>query len=131
MSNHDLQKPLETLPPMLNNVITEPVRKDLSRQRRNRNTCTLPLENIAEVLKVRVASAHNAVVELEGGNVGSAHNLVVGVHVAAHAVRAWVLYFNLEEVLWWAIDLFEALLARVWHCLHRCAVLVGASLVSS
>jgi len=33
-------------------------------------------------------------VELEGGDVGSADDLVVGVHVAAHAVRAWVLYLR-------------------------------------
>ena len=34
-------------------------------------------------------------------------------------------YLNLEEVLWWAIDLFEALLARVWHCLHGCGFLIA------
>jgi len=79
---------------MLNNIITKPIRKHLSRQRRNRNTGALPLENITEVLKVRVTSAHNAVVELEGGDVGSAYDLVVGVHVAAHAVRAWVFYLR-------------------------------------
>lgn len=98
-------------------------------------------------------------VELEGGDVGSAHDLVVGVHVAAHAVRArvlhlrWVLvgvvfgtegegrksavrcragglgaHLNFEEVLWRAIDLFEALLARIWHCLHRCGSLVARAL---
>ena len=33
-------------------------------------------------------------VELEGGDVGSAHDFVVGVHVAAHAVSAWVLYLR-------------------------------------
>ncbi len=27
-------------------------------------------------------------------------------------------YFYLEEVLWWAVDLFEALLARIRHGLH-------------
>jgi hypothetical protein len=34
------------------------------------------------------------VVELEGGDVGSADDLVVGVHVAAHAVRTWVLHLE-------------------------------------
>ena len=29
-------------------------------------------------------------------------------------------YFDLEEVLWRAIDLLEALLARIWHGLHGC-----------
>lgn len=28
----------------------------------------------------------------------------------------------LEEILRRAIDLLEALLARIWHCLHRCDV---------
>jgi hypothetical protein len=31
-----------------------------------------------------------------------------------------VTYFYLEEVLRRAIDLFEALLARIWHGLHSC-----------
>lgn len=67
--------------------------------------------------------------ELERGDVGSADDLVVGVHVAAHAVRTWVLHLDLEEVLWWAIDLFEALLARVWHCLHGCGSLEARACV--
>lgn len=29
-------------------------------------------------------------------------------------------YLYLQEVLWRAIDLFEALLSRIWHCLHDC-----------
>ena len=31
-----------------------------------------------------------------------------------------VTYLYLEEVLRWAIYLFEALLARIWHSLHDC-----------
>ena len=92
MPYHNLQKPLQALPSMLNNIVTKSIRKHLPRQRRNRNSSALPLENIAKVLKVRVTSAHNAMVELEGGDVGSADDLVVGVHVAAHAVRTWVLH---------------------------------------
>jgi hypothetical protein len=38
-------------------------------------------------------------------------------------------YLDLEEVLWWAIDLFEALLARVWHCLHGCGSLEARACV--
>jgi hypothetical protein len=34
------------------------------------------------------------VVELESGDVGSAYDLVVGVHIAAHAMRARVLYLR-------------------------------------
>jgi hypothetical protein len=40
-------------------------------------------------------------------------------------------YLDLEEVLWWAIDLFEALLARVWHCLHGCGFLEARACVLS
>jgi len=94
MSDHNLQEPLKTLPPMLNHIITETVRKYLARQRWNRNARTLPLEDVTEVFEVRVPSAHDAMVELEGGDIGSADDLVVGVHVAAHAVRAWVLYLR-------------------------------------
>jgi len=79
---------------MLNNIVAKAIRKHLPRQRRNRNSSALPLENIAEVLKVRVTSAHNAMVELERGDVGSADDLVVGVHVAAHAMRTWVLHLE-------------------------------------
>jgi hypothetical protein len=38
-------------------------------------------------------------------------------------------YLDLEEVLWWAIDLFEALLARVWHGLHGCGSLEARAYV--
>jgi len=113
---------------MLNHIITEAVGEDLSRQRWDRNARTLPLEDIAEVLEVRIASAHTAVTELEGWYVGAAYNLVVCVHITAHTVRARVPDFYLQEVLWWAIDLLEALLARIWHCLHLLR-LVAHSLV--
>jgi hypothetical protein len=52
MSYNNLQKPLKTLPSMLNNIITKPVRKHLPRQRWDRNTSALSLQNVAEVLKV-------------------------------------------------------------------------------
>lgn len=67
--------------------------------------------------------------ELEGWDVGYHVDLVVGVHVAAGAVGAWVAdlggfvrwfrghavlgsrYFYLEDVLWWGVELFVGLLA--------------------
>jgi hypothetical protein len=52
MSYNNLQKPLKTLPSVLNNIITKPVRKHLPRQRWDRNTSALSLQNVAEVLKV-------------------------------------------------------------------------------
>jgi len=58
--------------------------------------------------------------QFEGGYVGSAQDLVVGVHAAADAVGAGVFDFYLEEVFGWAIDLLEALLARIWYGLHCC-----------
>ncbi len=79
---------------MLNHIITKSIREHFARQWWDRNAGALSLQNITEVLEVRVASAHNAMVELEGGNVGSAHDLVVGVHVAANAMRTRVFYLR-------------------------------------
>lgn len=90
MTNNNLQEPLQALPPMLNHIITKAIRKDLSRQRWDRNSRAFPLKNIAEVLEIRISSAHTAVTELEGGDVGAAHDLVVCVHVAADSVGAGV-----------------------------------------
>ena len=79
---------------MLNHIIAKPVREDLSWQRGNRDSCRLALENVAEVLKVGITSANRGVAQLEGGNIGPAENLVVCVHVAAHAVGARVAYLE-------------------------------------
>jgi hypothetical protein len=40
-------------------------------------------------------------------------------------LEEWGAHLDLQEVLWRAIDLFEALLARVWHCLHGCGFLIA------
>lgn len=139
---------------MLNHIITESIREDLSGQWWNRDPCRLPLQDIAKVFKVRVAPPYTAVAELEGGNIGATYDLVVGVHIAAHPMGAWILYLGwgklklndsihdtaqgaeqqwqiylyLEKILRWSIDLFKALLSRVWHCLHDCGA-VARSLV--
>jgi hypothetical protein len=52
MPNNNLQEPLQPLPPMLDHIITEAIRKDLAGQRWDRNTRALPLENVAEILEV-------------------------------------------------------------------------------
>jgi len=122
MSDHNLQESLQALPPMLNHIITKSIRKDLSRQRWNRNPRRLPLQDIAEIFEVRVAPPYTTVAELEGGNIGTTYDLVVGVHAAAHSMCAWILDLYLEEILRWTVDLLKALLARVWHCLHDCGV---------
>ena len=76
---------------MLNHIVTKPICKNLARQRWDRNARRFPLEDIAEVLEIRVPPTHAAVAELERGDVGATEDLVVGVHVAAHAVGAGVL----------------------------------------
>jgi len=116
--NYNLQESLQAFSPVLNHIITESIRKHLSRQRWNRDSRRLSLQDVAEVLKVRVAPPHTAVSELEGGDIRTTYDLVVGVHTAAHSVRAWVLHLYLQEVLRRSVDLFEALLARIGHCLH-------------
>lgn len=103
---------------MLNNIIAESVCEDLSWQWWDCYTSTLTLKDVAEVFKVRVATANTAVAQLEGWDVGAALDLVGCVHVATDAMGLWVLDLNLEEVLWWAVDLLEALLTRIWHSLH-------------
>lgn len=90
MPGNNLQEPLQTLPTMLNHVIAEAVREHLARQRRDGNARALALEDVAEVFKVGVATAHNRVLELEGGDVGAADDLVAGVHVARCTVRLGV-----------------------------------------
>lgn len=67
---------------MLDNVIAKAVRKDLARQRRDGDARALALQDVAEILEVRVAAPHAAVLDLEGGDVRSAHDLVVCVHGA-------------------------------------------------
>ena len=75
---------------MLNHIITKPICKDLAGQRGNRDSRRLAFKNIAEVLEVGIAPADGGMAQLEGGDVGSAEDLVVGIHVTTHAMGAWV-----------------------------------------
>lgn len=141
MPHHNLQEPLQPLPPVLNHIIAKTVRKHLPRQRRYGHARRLALEDVAEVLKVAVAPAHGRVLELEGGDVGAAHDFVVGVHGARCAVGLGVFdlsggggdvrvggneedglggvnYFDFEKVFGGAVDFFKGLLAGVRHGLH-------------
>lgn len=90
MADDDLEELFQAGPPTLNHVIAEAVGEDLAGQRGDGHASALALEDVAEVLKVGVAAAHAALAELEGGDVGPAEDLVVGVHVAADAVGARV-----------------------------------------
>lgn len=94
MPHHNLQKSLQALSPMLNHIVTEPVRKDLAGQRWDSNARRFPLQNVAKILKVGIAAAHAAVSQLESGDVRAAEDLVVCVHVAAHAMGSGVLHLG-------------------------------------
>ena len=90
MSHHNLEELLQPGPAALDHVVTEPVGEHLARQRRDRHAGALPLQDVAEVLKVRVAAAHSRLSQLEGRDVGATYDLVVGVHVPADAVSSGV-----------------------------------------
>jgi len=72
MAHHNLQKPLQALPPMLNHIIAEAICKHFPWQRRDRHARRLALQDVAEVFEVAIAPPHAAVAQLEGGDVGSA-----------------------------------------------------------
>jgi hypothetical protein len=103
MANHDLQKPLQALPAMLNHIVAKPIRKHLSRQRRDRDARALALQDVAEVFEIAVPAAHAAVSQLEGRDVGPAEDLVVGVHATAHAVGTGIFDLRREGLVggWW------------------------------
>lgn len=109
MSHHNLQEPLQTFPPMLNHIVAKAVREHLAWQRWDRDPRALALQDVAEVFEVRVAAAHAAMAQLEGGDVGATYDLVVCVHAPTYAVRARVL--DLE----WGVSfvLMDAEVARL------------------
>lgn len=86
MSRDNLQEPLKSLASVLNDVVAESVGENLARQWRDSHARALALQDIAEILEIGVAAAHDRVLQLEGGDVGSADDLVGGVHVAGCAV---------------------------------------------
>lgn len=90
MADDNFEELLEPGAAALDDVVAEAVGEDLARQRGDRDACRLALEDVAEVLEVGVAAADGALAQLEGGDVGAADDLVVGVHGAAHAVGARV-----------------------------------------
>lgn len=104
MSRDNLQEPLQPLPSVLNDVVAEPVGKNLARQWGDSHSCALTLQDIAEVLEVGVAAAHDGVLQLEGGDVGSADDLVGGVHVAGSSVGLRVAHLS------------DRVRAGLWRC---------------
>lgn len=119
MSSDDLEEALQTLTTVLDDVVAESVGENLSGERGDRDARALALQDIAEILEIGVPAAHDGVFQFEGGDVGSAHNLVRRVHVARCAVSLRVADFYLEEVLGRSVDLLEGLLSRFWDGLHR------------
>lgn len=118
MADDDLEELLEAGAAALDDVVGEAVGEDLAGQGGDGDAGALALEDVAEVLEVAVAAAHAALAQLEGGDVGAADDLVVGVHVARGAVGARAAHLDLEEVLGRPVDLVEGLVARVRHRLH-------------
>lgn len=119
VSGDDLEEALQTFAAMLDDVVAEPVGENLPWQWGYRDTRAFALEDIAEILEIRVTAAHDGVFQFEGGDVGPAHNLVRRVHVAGCAMGLGVADFYLEEVLGRSVDLLERLLSRFWDGLHR------------
>lgn len=104
MTRHNLQEPLQPFPAVLNHVVAEPVGEHLARQRRDGDARALALEDVPEVLEIRVAAAHDRVLQLEGGDVGAADDLVRGVHVARCPVCLGVadlLHMNKKWLVRW------------------------------
>jgi len=69
MSYHNLQKPLQSLPALLDNGVVEFVEVDLARQRWYRDSSTFALQDVAKVFKVTVAAADGTVAQFEARDV--------------------------------------------------------------
>jgi hypothetical protein len=82
VADHDLQKALEPLAAVLDDVVGEAVREDFPRQGRDGYAGGLSLQDVAEVLEVAVAAADDRVAQFEGGDIGARVDFVGGVHVA-------------------------------------------------
>ena len=76
---------------MLDNIIAEPVRKNLSRKWGDRDPGTLSLQYIPKVLEVTIPSPYCAVLELESRYVRSTDYFVVGIHAPRCAMSLRVL----------------------------------------
>lgn len=92
MTRNNLQEPLQPLTSVFDDVVAEPVGEYLARQRGDGDSRALALQDIAEILEIGVAAAYDRVLQLEGGDVGSADDLVGGVHVARGTVGLGVAY---------------------------------------
>ncbi len=94
MPHYDLQKALQSFPPVFNYIVTESVGEDLARQWWNGNPGRFPFQNITEVFKIGVASTNRTVLEFKGGDIGAADDFVVGVHASVGAVRLRIFHLR-------------------------------------
>lgn len=92
MPHDNLEELLQAGSSVLDDIVAKAVGEDLARQRRDGHAGALALEDVAEVFKVGVPPAHAALAQLEGGDVGAAEDLVVGVHGPSHAVGSRIPY---------------------------------------
>jgi len=119
MSSNDAQEALEALPSGLDDLVRKSVRKDLAWEWGDVHASRLVLEDVTERLKVRVASAHKRVAELEcrdvrlyrggmaegisceyakkqwdddRGRTYLAHDLIVRIHLTA---ESWIRRYDL------------------------------------
>ena len=70
VADDDLEEALQPLAAVLDDGVVELVEVDLARQRGDGHARRLALQDVAEVLKVRVAAAHGRGAQLERGDVG-------------------------------------------------------------
>jgi len=95
VARHDAEEALEALPSGLDDLIREPVREDLAWERGDIHAGGLVLEDVAEGFKIRIASAHERVAQLEGRDVRLAYNLIVSVHLTTETMRLGIPHFYL------------------------------------
>lgn len=86
MSRDNLKETLETFSAVLDDIVTEPIGEHFAWQWGYCDARAFALQDIAEVLEVRVAAAHDGMFQFEGGDVGSAYDLVRRVHVPGGAM---------------------------------------------
>ena len=97
MAHNDLQKLLQTRAAAFNHIVAESIRKDFAREGRNGHSSAFSLQNVAKVLKIGVAPPYYRSPQFEGRDVGPADNLVVRVHVPAHAMCPGIVHLQTED----------------------------------
>ena len=76
---------------MLDNIIAEPIRKNLSWEWWDSNPGTLPFQDIPKVLEVTISSSYCAMLELEGRYIRPTDYFIVGIHAPRCAMGLRVL----------------------------------------